>query len=115
MLVRLVDESAQLRLHPQHFEIIAGDRIPGDNFFRVTPAQSPARVSVIAGYLTEGTVALPIVFKRRIGCSEQLAVSPRLKAKLVEILRLAHIQRMQQDRIHYSEHDNVRTNAQHQS
>src|SRR6187399_1245697 len=107
MLVRRLDESAQLRLHPEHFEIIASDRIPGDNFFRVTPAQSPARVSVIAGYLTEGTVALPIVLKRRIGCSEQLAVSPRVKAKLVEVLWVSHIQRVQQDRIHYSEDDDV--------
>src|ERR1700757_2079911 len=101
MFVRRLDEPAQLWLHPQHFEIIASDRIAGDIFFRVTPAQSPARVSVIAGYLTEGSVALPIVFKRRIGCSEQLAVSPRLETKLVEILRVAHLERMQQDRVHY--------------
>src|SRR2546421_4587695 len=114
MLVRRLNEPAQLWLHPQHFEIIASYRIAGDNFFRVPPAQSSARISVIAGYLTEGSVALPIVLKRRIGGCEQLAVSPRPEAKLVEILRVAHIEGTQQDRIHYSEDKDIRPNAKHQ-
>ena len=36
-------------------------------------------------------------------------------AKLVEILRVAHFQRVQQDRIDDSEDDHVRPNAEHQS
>lgn len=40
---------------------------------------------------------------------------PRLEAKLVEILRVAEIKRVQQDRIHYSEDEDVCPNSQHQS
>ena len=40
---------------------------------------------------------------------------PRLEAKLVEILWLAHVQRAQQHRIHYSEDEDVCPNPQHQS
>src|SRR6476660_3595876 len=114
MLVRRLNEPAQLWLHPQHFEIIASYRIAGDNFFRVPPAQSSARISVIAGYLTEGSVALPIVLKGGIGGCEQLAVSPRPEAKLVEILRVAHIEGTQQDRVQYSKNNDVCANSQHQ-
>src|SRR5258705_8682174 len=115
MLVRRLNEPAQLWLHPQHFEIIASYRIAGDIFFRVPPAQSSARISVIAGYLTEGSVALPIVLKGGIGGCEQLAVSPRPEAKLVKIVRLAHIEGAQQHRIDYSKDDDIRPNPKHQS
>ena len=39
MLVRLVDEPSNFRLHPQQIEIIAGDRIAGDTFDSIPPSQ----------------------------------------------------------------------------
>src|SRR5262245_3832929 len=114
MVVRPLNESTYLRLHSQQFEIVAGDRPAIDTSYRVTPAQSRITKSVITGQITEGGVLPAIVFKRRVGCSEEFAVSPRLEAKLVEILRVAHIERVQQDRVHHSEDDNVCPNCQHQ-
>src|SRR5256886_16050430 len=115
MLVRRLDEPTHLRLYPEHLEIIACDRIAVDTPRRVTPAQSRLTISIKAGDLAEGGVSLPKVFKRRIRCSERFAALPRLEAKLVEILRVAHIKRMQQDCIDYSKDDDVCSNAEHQS
>src|SRR6266851_8167798 len=115
MLVLRLEEPSDLRLHPQQIEIIAGDLIAGDTQHRFTPSQSRLRKSVIAGQAAEGGVSSPIVFKRRIRSSKCFKGRPRLEAKLVEILRVAHIQRVKQHRIDYSEDDNVRPNAQHQS
>src|SRR6266480_136520 len=115
MLVRRLDESTYLRLHPQQIEIIGCDRIAVDTPRRVTPAQSRLTISIKAGQLAEGGVSLPKVFKRGIRRSKCFTARPRLEAKLVEILRVADIQRMQQHRIHYSEDDDVCPNAQHQS
>src|SRR6266576_2365736 len=112
MLVRRLDESTYLRLHPQQIEIIGCDRIAVDTP-RVTPAQSRLTISIKAGQLAEGGVSLPKVFKRGIRRSKCFTARPRLEAKLVEILRVAHIQRMQQDRIQYSEDDDVGPNPQH--
>ena len=50
---------------------------------------------------------MPEVFKGRIRRSQELEAGPRLEAKLVEILRVAHIQRAQQERVQYSEDDDV--------
>src|SRR6266700_2625403 len=115
MLVRRLDESTHLWLYPEHLEIIACDRIAVDTPRRVTSAHSRLTISIKAGQLAEGGVSLPKVFKRGIRRSKCFTARPWLEAKLVEILRVADIQRMQQHRIHYSENDDVRPNAQHQS
>src|SRR6266576_753735 len=115
MLVRRLNESTYLRLHSEQLKIIACDRIAIDTFHRVTPAQSRLTISIKASDLAEGGVSLPIIFKRRIRCSKCFAARPRLEAKLVEILRVADIQRVQQDRVHYSEDDDVCPNPKHQS
>src|SRR6266404_4823966 len=115
MLVRRLDEPTQLRFHPERLEIIACDRIAVDTPRRVTPAQSRLTISIKAGQLAEGGVSLPKVFKRGIRRSKCFTARPRLEAKLVEILRVADIQRVKQDRIDYSEDDDVRPDPQHQS
>src|SRR5207253_1973000 len=69
----------------------------------------------ITGQAAEGGVALLVVFKCRIRRGQQFPARPRLEAKLVEVLWLAHIQRAQQHRIHYSEDEDVRPNPKHQS
>src|SRR5437016_8871126 len=104
MLVRLVDEPPYLRSHPQHFEIIARDGIAGHTFDRVTPAQSRLSKSIRAGHPGKRGISLPEVLKRRVRRRQQLEACPRLEAQLVEVLRLADIERAQQERIHDSEH-----------
>src|SRR5258708_25996184 len=108
MLVRRLDESTYLRLRPQQIEIIGCDRIAVDTPCRVTPAQSRLTISIKAGQLAEGGVSLPKVFKRGIRRSKCFTARPRLESKLEEILRVAHIQKMQQDRLDHSEHDDGR-------
>ena len=115
MIIRRVDESTYLRVHSEHLEIITRDRITGDTPCRITPAQSRLTISIKAGDLAKSGVALPIIFKGWIRRGEFFAVRPGFEAKLVEILRVVHIQRVQQDRIDYSEDEDVRTDAQHQS
>src|SRR6266700_6913619 len=115
MLVRCLDEPTHLWLYAEHLEIIACDRIAVDTPRRVTPAHSGLTISIKAGQLAEGGVSLPKVFKRGIRRGKSFTARPRLEAKLVEILRVADIQRMQQHRIHHSEDDDVCPNAQHQS
>src|SRR6266478_4021833 len=113
MLVRRLDEPTHLWLYPEHLEIIACDRIAVDIPRRVTPAQSRLTISIKAGQFAEGGISLPDVPERGIGCRQRLPTSPRTDAELIEILRVAHIQRMQQDRIDYSEDDDVRPDPQH--
>ena len=115
MLVCRLEEPSHFRLHTQQLEVVAGDCIAGDTPCRMAPAQSRLRVSIEGGHVAEGAVALPKVYKRRIGRSHQLEARPRLGAKLVEILRMAHIQRAQQDCIQYSKNDNVGPDPKHQS
>ena len=59
MLVRLVDEPSNLRLHPQQIEIITGDRIAGDTFHRISPPQGRLSKSIKAGHPAEGGVPPP--------------------------------------------------------
>src|SRR5215471_2877799 len=114
MVVRGLDKSSNLRLYAQHFEIIAGDRISIDTFRRVTPAQTRISKAIKGGDPAEGGVSPPIIFKHRIRRGQLFSVRPRSEAKLVEILRIAHIERVQQDRVQYSENNDVRANSQHQ-
>src|SRR5204863_9464733 len=81
----------------------------------VTPTQSRLTKSVETRDIAEGGVSLPVVFERRIGRSKLLKARPRLEANLIEIVRLAHIEGVQQDRIHYSEDDDICSDSQHQS
>src|SRR5947208_14996299 len=115
MLVRCLDEPTHLWLYPEHLEVIACDCIAVDTPRRVTPAQSRLTISIKACQLAEGGISLLDVPERGIGCRQRLPTSPRTDAELIEILRVAHIQRVKQDRIHYSEDDDVCPNAQHQS
>src|SRR5438876_3390785 len=115
MLVLGMDSSSQLRLHSQQIEIVAGDCMAVDTLHDVTPTQSRLTKSVETRDIAEGGVSLPNVFERRIGRSELLKARPRLEAKLVEVLRVAHFQRVQQDCIYYSENNDVCANSQHQS
>src|SRR5438552_5196980 len=115
MLVRLVDEPPDLRLYSEQIEIVACDGIAIHTFDRVTPAQWRLSKSIKAGHPGEGGISLPEVLKRRVRRSQQFEARPRLKTKLVEILRIAHIKRTQHDCIDYSEDDDVRSNAEHQS
>ena len=66
-----------------------------DTPYDVTPTQSRLTKSVETRDIAEGGVSLPNVFERRIGGSKLLEARPRLEAKLVEIVRIAYIQRAQ--------------------
>ena len=114
MLVRFVEEPAYRRLHTEQVEIVPGDRIAGDSSDRVAPAQSPAGISIVAGEAAEGDVSLPVIFKRRIRCGQKFPARPRSGTQLVKVLRLAHVQRTQHHRIHYSEDENVGPDPHHQ-
>jgi hypothetical protein len=105
MLVLRMDQSSHSRLHPQQIEIVAGDCIAGDIPDGITPAQSRLTVSIEAPDIAKGGISLLDVPERGIRCRQRLPTSPRTDAKLVEILRVAHFQRVQQDRIHDSEDD----------
>src|SRR5881392_2851822 len=102
MLILRLDQSSYLRLHPQQIEIIAGDCIAGDTPHGITPVQSRLTESVEARDIAKGGVSLLDVPERGIRCRQRLPTSPRTDADLIEILRVAHIQRVKQDRIDYS-------------
>src|SRR5439155_23291967 len=95
-------------------EIVAGDCMAVDTPHDVAPTQSRLTKSVETRDIAEGGVSLPTVFERGIGRSELLKARPRLEAKLVEVLRVTHIQRAQAHGIDYSEDDAIRSNAKHQ-
>src|SRR5215471_12326952 len=114
MVVRGLDKSSNLRLYAQHFEIIVGDRVSIDTFRRVTPAQTRISKAIKGGDPAEGGVSPPIIFKHRIRRGQLFSVRPRSETKLIEIPRIAYIQRMQQDGIKYSEDKDVRANCQRQ-
>jgi hypothetical protein len=59
MLVRLVDEPSNFRLHPQQIEVIAGDRVTVDTFHRITPPQGRLSKSVKAGHPAESGIPSP--------------------------------------------------------
>src|SRR4051794_24060180 len=115
MLVLRMNQSSHLRLHSQQIEIIAGDCIARDIPHGITPAQSRLTVSIEAPDIAKGGVSLLDVPERGIRCRQRLPTSPRTDAELVEILRGAYFQRVQQDRIHDSKDKDVCPNPQHQS
>src|SRR5215467_3846603 len=112
MLILRMDQSSYLRLHSQQIEIIARDCIAGDTPHGIIPAQSRLTVSIEAPDIAKGGVSLPDVLERRIRCRQQLPVRPRTDAELIEILRIVYIERTQQERIHYSEDDDVCPDSQ---
>src|SRR6266404_6067551 len=99
MLVLRMDQSSHLRLHSQQIKIVAGDCIAGDIFHGITPAQSRLTKSIEASDIAKGGVSLLDVPERGIRCRQRLPTSPRTDAELIEILRVAHLQRVKQDRI----------------
>src|SRR5437868_14225901 len=101
MLVRRLEESSCLRLHPQQLEVIAGDRIARNPSGRIAPAQSRAGISIISGDAAEDGVASSKVFKRRVRRRQKFKACPRLEAKLIQVLRVSHLQRFQQYGIQY--------------
>src|ERR1035438_1673717 len=115
MLVRRVEEPSYRRLHAQQIEIIAGDLIAVNLDHRIMPSQSRMRISINPGHPAEASVSLSKILKRGIRRSQQASAHPRLVANLIQALWVAHIQRVQQDRIQHSEDDDVGPNPQHQS
>jgi methyl coenzyme M reductase subunit C len=107
MLILPMDQSSYLRLHSQQIEIIAGDCLAGDTPDGITKAQSRLTVSIEAPDVAKSVVSLSDVTERGIRCRQQLPVRPRTEAQLVEILRIVYIKRTQQDRVYYSEDDDV--------
>ncbi len=57
----------------------------------------------------------PKIFERRVRGGQSVPLAHCLMAKLVETRRIAHIQRVQQDRIDHSEDDDVHADPQHQT
>src|SRR5580693_3820455 len=115
MLIHGVKESPYLRLHAQQIEIVAGDRIAVDVHRRVTPAQSRNGISIYPGHPAEAGVSLPKILKCGIRRSQQPSKRPLFMAKLIQVLWVADIERVQQDLIQHSEDDDVGPNPQHQS
>ncbi len=117
MLVRRVEETSRLRLHSEQIEIIAGDLIAVCHPHRVMPAEFRAGISINPGHSAEGGISLPKILQRGIRRSQQSSSSipETFRTNLIEALRVAHIQRLQQDRIQYSEDHDVCPDAQHQS
>src|SRR5579872_173625 len=115
MLVRGVEEAPYLRLRAQQIEIIAGDFIAGDIYHHVTPSQSRKRICVNPGHPAEGGVTLSKILKGGIRGSQQPSTHPRLVANLIQVLWVAHIQRVQQDGIAQAKDDDIGANPQHQS
>src|SRR5207247_5879964 len=103
MLVHRLEEPSHFRLHTEQCEIVTCNCAAGDSPHRIAPAQSRPGISIEGGHAAEGAVALPKVFKRRIRRGYQFEARPRLETKLVEILRVAHVQPAQQYRVQYSE------------
>ena len=115
MLVRCMKESPELRLHSEKIEIVAADSIARNIPHCVTPAQCAIRICVNRSHSAEGGVASPEVLKRRIRCSQQSPDHPLLVANLIQALRVAYIERVQQNGIQYAKDDDVCRNPQHQS
>ena len=106
-LVRRVEEPSDLRLNPQHVEVVAGDGDAAEPRPRVAAAQARFRVRPEPDHVAEAGVSLAQVLEGGIRRRQVASAHARPVPNLVQALRVAHLERPQHDRVEHSEHEAV--------
>src|ERR1700733_7202264 len=115
MFVRPAGEPSYLRPRSQDVEIVAGDFIAGNTHHSLMPAQYRMRIAIDPGHPAERGISLAKILKGGIRRSQQPSAHPLVMANLIQVLWVAHFQRVQQGRLQDSEYDYVFPDAQRQS